>query len=71
MAPIVSSTGGANPGQGVDDTVFGLPRWAVLAATGGILVAGVAYYVLKDPAPKKKGRVVKLQILEIATLKLA
>jgi hypothetical protein len=56
MAPVVSSSGGVSPGQPSDDTIFGLPRWAVLAATGGVLVAGVAYYILKDPAPKKKGK---------------
>ncbi len=56
MAPIVSSSGAVNPSQGVDDTLFGLPRWAVLAATGGVLVAGVAYYILKDPTTKKKGK---------------
>ncbi len=55
MAPIVSSSGGVSPSPGSEETIFGVPKWAMLAATGGLIVAGVVYYVLKDPRPKKKG----------------
>jgi len=55
MAPSVYSNGGVNPSPVSEDTIFGVPKWAVLAATGGVLVAGVAYYILKDSEPKKKG----------------
>lgn len=55
MAPIVTSSGGVNPSPGAEETIFGVPKWAVLAATGGLVVAGVAYYILKDNKPKKKG----------------
>ncbi len=54
MAPIISLSWRVSRSQPANDTLFGLPRWVV--ATGGLLAAGVAYYYLKDPAPKKNGK---------------
>ena len=29
-----------------DDTIFGMPKWAVAATAGGVVALGLAYYVL-------------------------
>ena len=32
-----------------DDTIFGVPKWALAVAAGGVVVLGLAYYVLSAP----------------------
>jgi len=32
-----------------DDTIFGVPKWALAAAAGGVVALGLAYYVLSAP----------------------
>ena len=36
-----------------DDTIFGMPKWAVAATAGGVVALGLAYYVLSAPDDKK------------------
>jgi hypothetical protein len=57
MAPITASSVDAGSAT-TDDTIFGVPKWALAAAAGGLVVAGVAYYVLSSskPGKKKKGK---------------
>ena len=43
-----------------DDTILGVPKWALVAAAGGVVALGLAYYVLSAPddssnkKPKRK-----------------
>ena len=32
-----------------DDTIFGIPKWALAVAAGGVVALGLAYYVLSAP----------------------
>ena len=32
-----------------DDTILGVPKWALVAAAGGVVALGLAYYVLSAP----------------------
>ena len=53
MAPIsAASVDGAS--AATDDTIFGVPKWALAVAAGGLVVAGVAFYVLSSSKPGKK-----------------
>jgi hypothetical protein len=49
MAPTVSPAPSAT-GSSADDTLFGVPKWALAVAAGGVVVAGVAYYILSSPS---------------------
>jgi hypothetical protein len=43
--PVISDT---------DDTIFGIPKWALAVAAGSAVALGLAYYVLS--APNEKGK---------------
>ena len=53
MAP-VSAASGSGASATTDDTIFGVPKWALAVAAGGLVAAGVAYYVLSSSKPGKK-----------------
>ena len=46
-AATVASSGSSTPAS--DDTLFGVPKWALAVAAGGVVAAGVLYYVLSSP----------------------
>ena len=46
-AATVASSGNSTPAT--DDTLFGVPKWALAVAAGGVVAAGVLYYVLSSP----------------------
>ena len=59
MAPTISAAGQGSLSAVVkpsdisaspsDDTIFGIPKWAFAVAAGGVVVLGLAYYVLSAP----------------------
>lgn len=53
MAPVTPPT--PQPAQGGDETLMGVPRWALAAAAGGLLAAGLTYYFMSSGKEKKKG----------------
>ena len=42
--PVISETA-----TSTDDTIFGIPKWALAVAAGGVVALGLAYYVLSAP----------------------
>ena len=66
-----SIAGGATSTVSSDDTIFGVPKWALAVAAGGVVAIGLAYYVLSAPdgtskksGKKKKEKVVKNQMVK-------
>ena len=51
-AATVSNSGGSTPAP--DDTLFGVPKWALAVAAGGVVAAGVLYFVLRSPGYSNK-----------------
>ena len=47
--PVISETT-----SNADDTIFGIPKWALGVAAGGVVALGLAYYVLSAPDGKAK-----------------
>jgi len=47
--PVISETS-----SNTDDTIFGIPKWALAVAAGSAVALGLAYYVLSAPDEKAK-----------------